>query len=55
MANEGLILDYESLLIEYRLLEDELKNLDELFNEVRDEKLENSKSGSRKSYVFISN
>ena len=55
MANEGLILDYESLLIEYRLLEDELKNLDDLFNEVRDEKLENSKSGSRKSYVFISN
>ena len=55
MDSKNLVLNIKEMVNEYKLLEKEIERLDELYEEVRNEKNENKNSGSRKSPVFISN
>lgn len=50
---ERLKLIVDDMMTEYVLLQAELKELNELYQEVRNEKLKNLNGGSKSSYVFI--
>lgn len=53
MENNNLKIQYQSLMIEYEMLQNELKELNSLYSEIKQEKENNKNTGSRLNYVFI--
>lgn len=53
MENNNLKIQYQSLMIEYEMLQNELEELNSLYSEIKQEKENNKNTGSRLNYVFI--
>ena len=47
MENNNLKIQYQSLMIEYEMLQNELKELNSLYSEIKQEKENNKNTGSR--------